>query len=235
MKPLIEKIVNRMLSKSAYNYLQEFKNCYLGGYRNVSYSQEGEDLILQRIFERQTKGFYIDIGAHHPFRFSNTYVFYKRGWIGLNIDAMPGSMKPFDKFRAKDINIEAAVSDIEKTLVFYMFNDPALNGFSRQTSVLRNKIEYKVIKTTEIKTKRLENILDYYIDRDQIIDFMSIDVEGLDLNVLKSNKIVLVEMLDSDIDDLSNNEIPKFMLINDYTIFAKTLNTVFFRDRRCVF
>ena len=58
-----------------------------------SFSQEGEDLVLARIFEGKKNGFYVDIGAHHPTRFSNTHYFYRRGWSGINIDAMPGSMK----------------------------------------------------------------------------------------------------------------------------------------------
>ena len=54
------------------------KNFFFDGYALKSYSQEGEDMILRRIFERKKTGFYIDIGAHHPKRFSNTYYFYKK-------------------------------------------------------------------------------------------------------------------------------------------------------------
>jgi hypothetical protein len=64
-------------------------------YLNQSYSQEGEDMVLYRTFETVKEGFYVDVGAHHPDRFSNTYKFYKQGWRGINIDAMPGGMDPF--------------------------------------------------------------------------------------------------------------------------------------------
>src|SRR6186713_1276577 len=74
-------------------------------YYSISYSQEGEDLILKRFFSEKSGGFYVDVGAHHPKRFSNTYMFYKEGWSGINIDAMPGSMKLFNKVRSKDINL----------------------------------------------------------------------------------------------------------------------------------
>lgn len=56
-----------------------------------AYSQEGEDLVLNRIFGEQATGYYVDVGAHHPFRFSNTAIFYKKGWCGINIDPLPGS------------------------------------------------------------------------------------------------------------------------------------------------
>src|SRR5215510_10661697 len=65
------------------------------GYRRTSFSQQGEDLILARLFEGQRRGFYVDVGAHHPRRFSNTFLLYRRGWRGLNIDAAPGSMRLF--------------------------------------------------------------------------------------------------------------------------------------------
>lgn len=57
-------------------------------FENLYFSQEGDI----RLFNDSSSGIYVDIGAHHPFRFSNTYVFYKRGWRGINVDAMPGSM-----------------------------------------------------------------------------------------------------------------------------------------------
>lgn len=78
-------------------------------YGNVSYSQNGEDILLEAIFYKQQKGFYVDVGAHHPIKYSNTFLLYKRGWRGINIDAMPGSMKTFAKYRKGDINIECGV------------------------------------------------------------------------------------------------------------------------------
>ena len=76
-----------------------------------SWSQEGEDMILHRIFGGKKSGFYVDVGAHHPKRFSNTYFFYCHGWRGINIDAMPGRMKLFNQWRPKDINLEMGVAE----------------------------------------------------------------------------------------------------------------------------
>lgn len=69
----------------------------LNGFYTKSYSQEGEDMVLNRYFQGKNSGFYVDIGAHHPKRFSNTYFFYKKAWCGINIDAMLGSMDRFKK------------------------------------------------------------------------------------------------------------------------------------------
>jgi hypothetical protein len=54
-------------------------------------------------------GFYIDVGAHHPFRYSNTHMLYRRGWRGINIDPIPGAKIAFDRFRPGDINLEMGV------------------------------------------------------------------------------------------------------------------------------
>ena len=107
----------------------------------LSYAQEGEDLLLARHFKDRIHipGFYVDIGAHHPKKLSNTYYFYKKGWRGINVDAKPGSMKAFDSARPGDINIETAVGCDPTPHTFYMFEDPALNTFDQTLADERAK------------------------------------------------------------------------------------------------
>lgn len=187
-------------------------------YSTKSFSQEGEDLILKRIFERQKDGFYVDVGAHHPFRFSNTYIFYQRGWRGINIDAMPNSMSSFNKYRPRDINLEIPVGKSGSKLKYHIFNEPALNTFdeTRIEDIIK-KTEYTLIEKIEISIQSLKEILDVYLPKGQKIDFMSIDVEGLDLEVVQSNdwekyrpKILLVESLGGGIS--KNSFIQSFIL-----------------------
>ncbi len=233
---MLKKVLKTILPKRVKDKLIEFKNNYLDGYALKSYSQEGEDMILRRLFENQKTGFYVDVGAHHPMRFSNTYFFYKRGWRGINIDAMPGSMKLFNKFRPRDINIEKAISSEKQIITYYVFNEPALNGFSKELSEERHgKGNYFIVSTIDMKTTTLEEIFDYWLPKGQEIDFLSIDVEGLDFEVLKSNsfekyrpKVILIEILESSLSNLENNEISKFLKRVNYSIYAKTVNTVFF-------
>ncbi|MFC1837746.1 FkbM family methyltransferase [Thermodesulfobacteriota bacterium] len=207
------------------------------GYARKSYSQEGEDMILNRIFENKTDGFYVDVGAHHPKRFSNTYFFYKKGWKGINIDAMPGSMKLFKKLRPRDINLEIPISNKNEYLTYYMFNEPALNGFSEKLSEERDgKNQYKIISKTKMKTATLENVLDEHLLQDQQIDFMSIDVEGLDLQVLESNnwkkhrpQFVLVEFLNKPGFQIDKFEKMKLLNSVGYSFYAKSICTVFYK------
>lgn len=213
---------------------------YLKLYDTKSFSQEGEDLILKRIFEHTKQGFYIDVGAHHPFRFSNTYLFYKQGWRGINIDAMPDSMKLFKRFRPKDINLEIPIGAKEGELEYFIFNEPALNTFdSSKVEPILQKSCYKLIKTQKLSIKPLHQILNQYLPAHQNIDFMSIDVEGLDYEVLSSNdwqkyrpKILLVEALGGgDMKALLDSKTTLFLEKQGYTLFAKTFNTLFFRDK----
>jgi FkbM family methyltransferase len=205
---------------------------------NISYSQEGEDLILQRILEQKPTGFYLDIGAHHPTRFSNTCIFYLKGWRGINIDAMPGSMKLFNELRERDINIEAAISDKKESLVYHSFNEPALNTFSKEEAHAKDgQNGYKIIEKINIHTRLLSDILNEYMPTNKSIDFMNIDVEGLDLNVLRSNdwekfkpSVIMIEAINLNLENLVENEVYCFLKEKKYTLVAKTHNTLFFKN-----
>lgn len=234
---MLKQIVEIILPKNVIEKLNILKNNYFDGFSLKSYSQEGEDMILRRLFENQKTGFYVDVGAHHPKRFSNTFFFYKKGWSGINIDAMPNSMSLFNKIRPRDINLEIPISDKKQKLKYYMFNEAALNCFSKELAEKRDgKDNYKIISEKEMETSTLEEILEKHLPYDQEIDFMSIDVEGLDLQVLKSNnwrrfrpKFVLVEILSSSIKDIANSKEYKYLAGFEYDFFAKAVNTVIFR------
>lgn len=195
----------------------------LKGYYRKSYSQFGEDMVLSSFLDVSKKGFYVDIGAYHPEKFSNTYFYYKKGWCGLNIDARPGSMVEFKKRRPRDINIESGVSNNTGLLKYHMYKEPAYNTFSEKNySRLKNKgIEpYKIEK---VSIDRLENILKDNLPENREIDFVSIDVEGHTIEVLESNnwskyrpKYILVETHNDD----KKDNIDKFLIDKGYNLVS---------------
>jgi FkbM family methyltransferase len=233
----IKTILKTIIPQKYHKRLSKLKTEILDGYALKSYSQEGEDMILRRLLEKQKTGFYVDVGAHHPKRFSNTFFFYKKGWSGINIDAMPNSMSLFKKIRPRDTNLEIPISDKKQKLKYYMFNEPALNGFSKELAEKRDgKDNYKIISEKEMETSTLKEIFEKHLPYGQEIDFLSVDVEGLDFQVLKSNnwrrfrpKFVLVEILGSSIKEIANSKEYKYLSGFEYEIFAKTVNTVIFR------
>ena len=205
----------------------------------MSFSQEGEDMILSRLFDgTNTGGFYIDIGAHHPQRFSNTYRFYLQGWRGINIDPLPGCMDLFNEVRPRDINLEYAISEDASELTYFEFNEPALNGFSEALAEQRHGLrEYRLIGQRKIPTRRLADILDEYLPNNQLIDFLSVDAEGLDLQVLRSNDwgkyrpyIVLAEELERmPLNQLIDSPIVVYMKEHGYELFSRAVNSLIFR------
>jgi FkbM family methyltransferase len=203
-----------------------------------AFSQEGEDLILARVFETQPKGFYVDVGANHPTRFSNTYYFYQRGWRGLNLDAMPGSMAAFARLRPEDINVEMAIGENPGRMLFHIFNDTALNTFDPALAKARDGVEhYRIVETKTVEIRTLAQVLEQHLPAQTSIDFLSVDVEGVDLSVLRSNdwsrfspRYVLAEDCSgADIEAVLKLPIAVFLRSVGYGLFAKTANTQIFR------
>lgn len=74
-------------------------------YLNKSFAQDGEDLFLMSYFSERKEGFYVDIGAHHPLRFSNTAWAYKIGWHGINVEPNIDAINLFHEYRKRDIEL----------------------------------------------------------------------------------------------------------------------------------
>jgi FkbM family methyltransferase len=194
-------------------------------------------MILDRFFANIPSGFYVDVGAHHPKRFSNTYRLYRRGWRGVNIDANPGSMEAFRCVRPRDINVEAAVSSSCQELTYYVFNEPALNTFKKELALSRLGGIYAIIDEVTIEALPLWQLLDRHVPPNTRIDLLTVDVEGLDYEVLYSNdwtrycpEFVLAECLDSStLNHAISDPVVRLLSEHHYSIVAKTMNTVFFR------
>jgi FkbM family methyltransferase len=206
-------------------------------FHKISFSQDGEDIVIAELFDNKLDGFYIDVGAHHPQRFSNTYSFYLKGWKGINIDAMPGSMNIFNVLRPNDINLEIPISDQSEILTYYEFDESALNSFSLPLSQQRvDETDYRIVAETQLQTQTLAEVLDKYVSPAQTIDFLSVDVEGLDYQVIKSNnwdkykpKVVLIEDLDLNcLKNIGTSKICSFLEKKGYTLAAKTVRTSIF-------
>lgn len=156
------------------------------GYPLLHFSLNGEDIILQQLFKKRD-GFYVDVGAHHPTHFSNTYLLYRRGWHGINIDATPGKIDAFKSARPHDINIECAVSASREPLAFFLFDKSALNTGSPTMAAEEERLGHPILQKVTVAGRPLADILNEYLPEGQHIDFMNIDVEGADMDVLTTN------------------------------------------------
>lgn len=191
-------------------------------------------MILRRIFQNQETGFYVDVGAHHPFRFSNTYYLYKQGWQGINIDAMPGSMDLFRRFRQRDINIESGVALIDAQYTYFVFKAEALNTFDESLAQQYINAGRELVSKTQLRARPLADLLKEHLPSGQRIDLLSVDVEGFDLDVLKSNdwqlykpRVLITEELRS-VSGERNDSVRDYLAKVGYREFARTYNSVFY-------
>lgn len=170
-------MLKRFLPVSWHYQLSEVKRA-LFGYR--TYAQFGEDAVLLELFKGVTHGRYVDVGAHHPYRYSNTYLLYKKGWHGVNIDPNPHTVELFNKVRPDDKNICSGVGHAS-VLTYYRFSDPAVNTFKKnEAEKWKRKSFLKFLGTTDVEVRPLSTLVD------GPIDLLTIDAEGMDLEVLQS-------------------------------------------------
>ena len=155
--------------------------------KKESYSMDGEDLFLNNYFKDKTNGFYVDVGCYHPIHRNNTYLLYKKGWHGVNIDIQKFSIDLFNHLRPKDLNYNFAVSN--KNEIVEMFYQKKLS----QLSTIEEKQSLKVfqgdIKKLKIQSLTLDSILEKTNSNNIKLDLLDIDVEGADLKVLEGFSI----------------------------------------------
>ena len=144
-------------------------NCY-----KRSYSFGSVDLLINYYFKNKKKGIYLDVGCQHPVSNNNTYLLFKKGWSGINIDLDQKSIELFNLVRKNDINLNTAVSSsvTEKKLFFY-HDKSAINTLDEDVSNFQSA---KVKEIRNVKTNTLNNILNE--NNIKKIDFLNIDVEG---------------------------------------------------------
>ena len=200
-----------------------------------SYSQNGEDVLICHLFQRLNinKPTYIDIGAHHPYRISNTALLHELGSKGINIEANPNLFDAFLEERPNDINICCGIGKEKGIMPFYM-----IDKWSGRNSFIRDNVETFVkgnpnfyiqeIRNIEIKT--LDDIVLEYnlcIEEEGIADYMSIDIEGLEYEVLsvfdmkkKGPKVLTLEIMKNDIE--RENQLNKILEEADYDLWFRS-------------
>lgn len=194
-------------------------------------------MILRLLLEDQESGFFVDVGAHHPERYSNTAYFHAKGWRGMNIDPDPKSIKMFEAERPGDTNLEVGIGEEEGEFEFTRYGERALSTFAteRVEQLRREAPHYEVSEVVRAKVERLESILGEHLEPGQTIDFLNVDAEGRDIEVLRSNdwrrfrpRFVAVE-IDVGFEDLAEHPTYRFMVEQGYRCVAKTPRTCFFQ------
>ena len=179
----------------------------------------------------KSNGLYIDVGCNHPVYNNNTYLLYKKGWRGINLDIDKKSIDLFNIFRKGDLNLNYAISSKETELEYINYHEKS--PINRIKTKLLEEISHKEIK--KIKSKTLNSIIENSPFHDQKFDFVTIDVEGHEIEVIDGfnlikykPSIVVIEYLDTSLNKIDiknfslknviNSEIYKKMIESDYNM-----------------
>jgi len=187
-KPFLSTELSRLLESSSSTQLDKDQLAQLVSWDSrVSFSQYGEDSVASYYLNQEKeKGIIVDIGAYHPFRFSNTFLFHLKGWKTVSVDASAEAIQLFNAIRPSDINICALVSDKAETLKYHQFAEGAWNTTNADiVPVLaeRGLPETQLVSTTEMQTQSVTDILAQHVGS-QKFDLLDIDVEGMDIKLL---------------------------------------------------
>lgn len=206
----------------------------------TSYSQSGEDIIIDFIFDTLTykERKYLDIGAHHPSYLSNTYLFYLKGFNGVCVEPDPTLFKVIKKERPNDKCLQVGIDNKNnKKAKFYIMDPPTLNTFSeKEVEVYKEYYPWsKVVKEVKVPLVNIKDIIAKYFKKG--LDILSVDTEGLDLEIIKGidlevcrPKVICVETATYlDKNTLAkNHDVIKYLLDKDYFVYADTfINTIF--------
>ena len=213
-------------------------------FRNFKYlfksSQFNEDIFLKKYFKKKTNGKFLDLGCFHPTRDNNTYQLYKKSWSGINIDLNPLSVELFNFFRKRDINLNICLSKTKGVKkLFYSGEFSPLNTIDQNhlNFLRRNfKLDKNSYTIKKIKSESINNILKKY--KFFYIDFLSIDLEGHEYEVLNHFKfnlfkvnLICIETLNHNSRSKSNNKnIKKILKKNNFKFIYSTGVNSFFKN-----
>ena len=217
----------------------------------ITYSQFGEDVVIWNLLTTQIrkkdKGFYVDVGAFHPRLFSNSKFLSMLGWNGINIDANETSMALFREERPNDINLCCGAAKTKGELTYYKFTDPgaitsqsALNTCCpERAKELQEVYGCKLVATSTVPVLPINTILEEHLPDNQKIDYMNIDVENLDDDIIKSldlskykPTIFSIEMNEVNRLHAIDNPVVQYIVNSGYFLASINFETYIFVDNK---
>ncbi|MEH2286202.1 MAG: FkbM family methyltransferase [Nostoc sp.] len=203
----------------------------------ISYAQNFEDVLLNRVFRHKTKGFYIDVGALHPTVDSVTKAFYDLGWSGINIEPIKEYYNIFQKERPRDINLNIAISNSEGNLDFFqVVGQPGNSTLNKEIADKIAQEKGLELSRYTVYVKTLAEVCKKYVD--QNIDFLKIDVEGVEEEVILGGNweifrptILVIETTLPNTNIRCKNNIPIFLREKGYQqVFFDGINDYYISE-----
>ena len=229
MKNIEKKIKDYLIKLYPLNKLYFFLKILKKSKKRYHYADNGEDVIIQGLFNHRKDGFYIDVGCYHPIRASLTHLLYKKGWKGVNIDISEDTINLFKIARPNDKNINIGIADKVGEDFYYQ------SGHINQANSFKY---YEDVKKVKIQITTLDNIIKNLEIKK--IDFLNIDVEytdfkvlqGINLNSVRPTLIAIEDNDAFDIADLVNSDIYKYLINKEYFLYSKLNCTNLYLDKK---
>jgi FkbM family methyltransferase len=217
--------------------------------RKISYAQSGEDLIIDFIFKyvlEKPNFTYMDIGAHHPTYLSNTALFYMNGMKGISIEPDPILFNEIKKVRTNEICLNVGIGyDLEEgktaSLEFFIMSSRTLNTFSKEEAERLDKTsDYKIVDRINVPVVHIHKLFKEHF----VPDFISIDVEGIDFEILQSIDIVKYRPIVFCIESAEFSPIPpgkkayecvNYLTERGYMLYADTFNNSIMIDKSVLY
>ena len=229
MKKIEKKIKNWILKTYPFNKFYYFLKIVKKSKRRFYYAENGEDIIIGLLFNHKNDGYYIDVGCYHPIRASLTYLLYKKGWSGVNIDISEDSINLFKISRPNDKNLNIGISNKVGEDYYY------------QSSQINQANSFKVYENAK-KVRVKVTTLDELIKKLNIhhIDYLNIDAEYRDFEALKSISLdtirpTLITIEDNDrydFEEVRDSDIYKYLIDKNYFLFSRVHCTSFYLDKK---
>jgi FkbM family methyltransferase len=204
----------------------------------TTYAQFGEDLIILNLFHMLGVAHptYLDVGAHHPFNICNTALLHIRGSRGINVDANPHLIEAFREHRSEDININVGVGPERGELDFHFIDDwSGRNTFKRELAeeFVHEHPDFRIQKVQKVPVVTLNDIVAEHASG-RFPDFLSLDVEGMDYEILRSASFdearPTVICVEADIDTQVDQGARLVELLNGrgYSVYTRTAGNLIF-------
>lgn len=197
----------------------------------ISFAQNGEDIVLNRAFPKLSNGFYVDIGAADPIVNSATNLFYQKGWSGINVEPNTSFFQKLKRSRTKDINLHIGISSQSGQAIFYdCLTNKEWSTFSKKVYLTHKRHQVK-FKKTKLAINTLANILDQH-KPPKTINFLKVDVEGLEEQVLGGNNWQKYRPIVVVIESNSPQKCHLLMSQNNYLLVLNDGLNLFYLDNK---
>lgn len=200
----------------------------------VTYSQFGEDIIATIVLRNVSSGFYVDIGAHHPYRHSNTALLHLRGWQGVNVEPMQEGIQQFGEYRPHATNVRAAIHNEHDEVTLYKVKGGLAN------TVLERRVA-GLMQTHEsageevVPALSINDVFERYVPDGVHVNYMTVDIEGYDTEAILAfdvarylPDVMCIEVFGPDVLNLGANRVVRHLVSHGYHPYAFNIYSLTF-------